>query len=36
MKLHMSYLKRCMQEIIFHIVDVTGPLHGRGPMWFDY
>ena len=24
-----------MQEIIFHKVDVTGPLHGRGPMWFD-
>ena len=35
MELHISYLRNCMQYIIFHKVDVPGPLLGRGPMWFD-
>ena len=38
-ELHISLLRHCVQSIIFHKVDVPGPLLGRDPLfplWFAY
>ena len=35
MELHMSSVRHCMQQIIFHKVHASGPLPRIGSLWFN-